>query len=1574
MVKQHERKKRGVLRWILRIAGGVILVPVCLIVLALLSLQLAPVRNLVRGKVEGILQSTFAGKIAIERLDRLSLFGLGGARVRIEDPSGTQVLLVDDASVRIDTFAIARSFLKKSGDLVIDITGVDLTYVDANLDTDAEGTFKLLRAFEPKEVETKGPSSSRATVTHLRKIKLRHGWVHGQPKGAPHVDADLDRLDLSLIVGGAKTAADLATLEVTARSLPEGLDLRTHIEAHYNEPAPSGTERAARANLKGDVRGVPFTLNGTMDGPEVAADFDVPELTPEAATRLASALELTAPLVAHAEVRGRLPDLRAALHVGAGAGALDVEATATIAEEKKVRATLRARKIDAHALSRGAPKSNVSADALVAFEQDASGDGRGTFSLDVPSGDVAGNLVPTTRVAGKIALSGASEESTALHVEADGDIEEPGARTKLHASFDQRGDASDVAFQLNTALPKLDRTRFGNLVSGSAALDVRGHVILAPTMIVDASVSLDASRVVQSDVRIARATLTAKVQGALAPPTAANLDVQLWSRGVAAGGMTFSDANFRVRGTRRAAEVTATLVPTDGPHVDVSTWVSLDEEPALRNAQVTVARDDVRADLRVVTARFAGPDVRVEGVTLEGLGDTLRADLTKTSRSLEIRAATDGLDLAKIGTLLHQPDFKGGRVALDVDMNVRSASAKGHARAELTDGTIGRVKNGKASIEAKFAGREIDAQVHAKLGDVGDLDVDDFHVAIDGNAPLGAAALEKARGKVALDAKLDIGRLKAILPRGTLPFTDMQGALRLKGEIARETVQDAPALSVAVATRGLVLSGRGDPEDRERVGQTRIDPTPPWNIEGVDVEFTAGVAKEDGKTTLLGKIFDRQGTIVSVDAKTEAMPYRQWLKTKTIDPSKLSSLEWTADVAVPEREFKKFPAIFKTRQMGGSLGASFHFGGSLADPDLRVLVEAKEWVTPVPKGMQPINAKVDAHYQKEEGAADINVASRERELLTGNVQMRGALPGLERPGAEATPWTASTKMHIAEFPLETLGAFSDLQIKGFLSGDVEVSDVHSDARAKVRLAMRDLKLGRARFPRGNANVDFDGHRLKSGVRLEQTDGFADVQAEVAMRWGAETTPTVVTEEPAFAVLKASQFRAAAITPFAGGAVSDLDGRIYADARIDLVPHGAPKLQGKIALDRGKLQLARLGEPLRDVNLHVTLAPDGVIRLDDLKAQGTTGRINAKGVVRMNGFQLSGARASIRIPKNDPFPVDIDGQAIGDVDASIDVTADVTPDQRTLNVKIDIPTLHTQLPLASSNKPQELGEADKIRVGYFRRTRQFVILPKDAEDLEEKEPPPADEESTKMVVAIHLGNDVEIRKGKTLKIAVTGNPKIDLSGEEPKMSGQLQLTRGMLEIQGRRFEIERGLVTFVGEADNPQIVVTAGWTAPDGTRVYADFVGPLKTGKVKLRSEPSRPQNEILALVMFGAVEGSSSTPYPQRQPNGATRAGVMAGGFATEGLSKGIDELTGLDVSAKIDTSNSANPKPEVEVQIARDISVQIAYVIGTPPPGMNPDRTFFTLDWRFRRNWSMETTFGDQGSSILDLLWQYRY
>jgi translocation and assembly module TamB len=201
-----------------------------------------------------------------------------------------------------------------------------------------------------------------------------------------------------------------------------------------------------------------------------------------------------------------------------------------------------------------------------------------------------------------------------------------------------------------------------------------------------------------------------------------------------------------------------------------------------------------------------------------------------------------------------------------------------------------------------------------------------------------------------------------------------------------------------------------------------------------------------------------------------------------------------------------------------------------------------------------------------------------------------------------------------------------------------------------------------------------------------------------------------------------------------------------------------------------------------------------------------------------------------------------------------------------------------------------------------------------------------------------------------------------------------LKSGILEVQGKRFTIEKGTVTFVGDdPSNPQIVVTASWGAPDGTLIYADFVGPLKTGKVTLRSEPSRPRNEILALILFGSADGMNGNSSGNKS-DPASQAVGTGGGVASQGLNSAVQDLTGMDKAQfRVDTSTN-NPRPELEYQISKSIAVGVAYVMGIPPPDQ-PDTIFAKADWRFRRNWSLQTMLGTQyGTTIVDAVWQKRY
>jgi translocation and assembly module TamB len=373
--------------------------------------------------------------------------------------------------------------------------------------------------------------------------------------------------------------------------------------------------------------------------------------------------------------------------------------------------------------------------------------------------------------------------------------------------------------------------------------------------------------------------------------------------------------------------------------------------------------------------------------------------------------------------------------------------------------------------------------------------------------------------------------------------------------------------------------------------------------------------------------------------------------------------------------------------------------------------------------------------------------------------------------------------------------------------------------------------------------------------------------------------------------------------------------------------------------------------------------------------------------------LESARASVLIPSNAGIPVSADGVEIGTVDGRIDLE-EVTANDKQMNVKVEVPRLRVSLPEGSTTHAQSLGPMAKVSYGAHRgRPTTFVVLPLDPIRKEEKD---AEESAPEAAVAPGVGGpegraemapaapaaggglgfnahlaEVQVVRGKDVKVDLDGNV-----GEKPgtgELTGQIRLRNGgTLVVQGRTFTVESGTVTFVGaDTSNPEVVVKAGWTASDGTVVYANFIGPLKTGKVTLTSEPRLSQQEIVELLLFGSTDGPQALTPSASTENSAIAA---AGGQAAQPLNHALGQLGLGAVTAKVDTSESATPKPEVEVQIAKDISLEIAFVLGQPPPGVNPDSTLVTLDWRLLRKWSLATTVGNAGTTIFDVLWRKRY
>jgi translocation and assembly module TamB len=410
----------------------------------------------------------------------------------------------------------------------------------------------------------------------------------------------------------------------------------------------------------------------------------------------------------------------------------------------------------------------------------------------------------------------------------------------------------------------------------------------------------------------------------------------------------------------------------------------------------------------------------------------------------------------------------------------------------------------------------------------------------------------------------------------------------------------------------------------------------------------------------------------------------------------------------------------------------------------------------------------------------------------------------------------------------------------------------------------------------------------------------------------------------------------------------------------------------VRLTDGLVEVGALGGELHDISAKLTLAPGGLLTLEDATASGVSGKLMASASARMKGLAIDSGRAIVQIPKSSPLPLSINGSQLGIIDGKLDVSESLSSDRHTIELKVDVPTLHVVLPESGAQDVQALGPIEGVKIGTRAGPGgELIVTSLDPEEDRNVTPKTRAEDAVKIHIATHLGDDVTIRRGGDLRVGLTGETSVMIE-DKTRLSGQLRLKTGNLNVYGKSFEIETGTVTFVGDdPGNPQINVRAGWTAGDGTRVWADFVGPLRTGKVRLTSDPPYPTNEITQLLLFGTIDGTQgATPGGVA---GTSSAAGVAGGAATQPLNRALDQFGLSAVSAKIDTS-SVNPKPEVEVQIARNLSIQLAVILGLPPPGSNPDTTFLTIDWRFLKKLSLESTVGNAGSTIVDMVWRYRY
>jgi autotransporter translocation and assembly factor TamB len=1517
----------------------------------LFSLRFAAVRGYIVTRANGALADAFKGKIVLHGVGSLGLGGIGAADAEIFDPAGHRVVDVHGLEARLSVPTIVWAALtNKSQPLTVRLDSVSVRHAEVVLIDNGTGSPTLADTFMPKTPSA--ASSGPGTIVILDRVELNHVWAHGRVGGSPALDVELKKALLTLRTDDVKTAIEVKHTALIARGLPAGADPVGDLQASLDIPAAADKPLGARAHYAGSAAAVPVVLDASYIDSKLAAKLEAKNIPPEVVAKQVPGLELRSPASLSASAEGKLPDLHGTFVLGVGAGNVDGDFDLSLQDDTTLKANVKTHDFNLSELSRSAPPSSLDLTLHAGALLPKTGPITGNFALTSQPSVILAEELPGLAVNGTFASNAQSHQN---RVEVHAEIADPGAQTSVDATVLQAKTTS-IEFRSTTQLANPPRLKkLAALASVQGELSTQGNYQVE-SQALNAQVRADLRGVRQGENRVARLRLNGSVTGALPHP---NAEVRLDADDAVFSGQQVQQAQLAARGSLSRLAVSGE-VTTKAPerHVQMSAFVSNDHGILIDHPSVNLRQSGTNLNISATTVSLVDGRTSLRGLHLDGAG---KADVSlEYGNTLEnVHAQTYDLDLASLWHLVDpKAPLKSGTATISATYERRGGNPRARLLASSRDLTLGQVKDGSFSADLALDQGRLDGSANADLKQLGELNLEFQELrGIDVANPDPA----RVTGKLAADGQIKLKDLLDLVPKDVkLPIARALGVVKYDLTVERaQAGQGLPALHVHVTTNKLQLAGTRETKSAIETREEAIA-TAPTSIKGYDVDLDLKHA-ETGETELAASVTDDHGKLVSfsVNGKSNA--------TLSNVADQLGNhwreIPLSVKVVIPERKLQQLPLELRPSGLNGLLSAEFGYDGTLDAPQLKVSGRIARFRQMDVK-KQTVDLVFQANYANSRGKVTGSVKSKEHDVATADIDFETAISDWLNKTEGKTPHVAASA-HLAfdGFPIGLLPPAKEQQLSGQLSGKLALENFGKDATVALNLDMQSLKLANNDLGRIHTEGSARGGKADAKLEVFGKGGTTTAEVHSGLDWGARFVPEV--RMPADASLRARELRLAAFSPLVTSVFGELDGRMNGDLNAHF-HGGAPELDGHLDLKDGAAQVAAIGQRFDQVTARLSLE-SGKAKLEEFSARATAGKLRVTGEARFAGLDLTGADAKVRIAKNERLSMGISGQELDQTWGSIDIAVRPGQAKGSQTLAVNMGEFHVHMPDTGSQSLQDLEPAKGVRVGTYQRDGGFVTLP--LQPLKETDPSKNDNPLT---VDLNLGNQIWVAQGDTTQIQLGGKLKLVL-GDPMTMTGQIQVVGGKLDVSGKQFQIESGIVTFTGEPANPTIVATASWDAADDEhhRVYAEASGTAADLKVNLRSEPPLTKDQVLSLIVTGSADGSLAGGG-SGSGTAATAVGAV-GGAATQGVNKALSNISDLDVSTRIDTS-TGTARPELVIQLSAKVSAQITRALGDPAPGTPPDLTFLTLNFRLKRNWSLSALVGDRGESGLDLVWRKRY
>jgi len=564
--------------------------------------------------------------------------------------------------------------------------------------------------------------------------------------------------------------------------------------------------------------------------------------------------------------------------------------------------------------------------------------------------------------------------------------------------------------------------------------------------------------------------------------------------------------------------------------------------------------------------------------------------------------------------------------------------------------------------------------------------------------------------------------------------------------------------------------------------------------------------------------------------------------------------------------------------------------------------------------------------------------------------------GLLQATAHLDPEKVDAKIRITDLPLSLLEPFVGQDLDGRAEVDLKLSGPLGDPGVNVTVHLKEYKvMGRNDTKPILLNAKL--HSRRDGDRLLADLALSGL-GKTPFKAGGSIPAHLSLKPFAFHVDKNGALEAklqgildlAVLQTLPAMDNQSLRGQVNMDMGIG----GSLEkweLNGGVTLDNGRYENVEQGVLLDQIQLKMD-AEGRILKLTRLTAtDGGTGTISLNGQTDVDPpfrTEIAVALKHATLLRKEMLTVTADGNLDlkGDKDR-MDLTGEVNLERTEIAIPKQFPSSVTVIPVNVINDPA----AEASEESKSKKSETLIQL-----DLGVKIP------------------DKCFVRGRGLDVEFKGKLTVQGPATNPVVRGSLNVVRGTFLCLSRTFKVISGEIAFDGATPpvpflNINTQVNAG-----AINAHVDISGPADAFKLKLSSQPTLPQDEIMAQILFGQSVAKLNTFQALQL---AYSVNQLAGGYGPDLMGKtrgflGLDRLdfSGGDENKKSsgnDDDNSNGPSVTLGKYVSDRVYVGVEQ-------DLTDNKQDVIVDVNITPNFTVESKAGTKSGAGLGFNWNYDY